>query len=225
MAEKSSSRKKPVSQKRVALVLASLVGTMTLSAAALLLMEGGAMGTSIPGMAADAPGWVSYLNASPLQASRWNYIMIYESADVTASAATLAGGFSGGSLSPVRPKANFHFVIDSASSGMDTMEGRLEVGTSWQKQDDGAYAGWPRSRSHPFSPYKDAVGICLAADINRKAPSETQQQVLLSLVRQLQNRLGIPRERVLFHWDPQVDASLATPARQAFAQNFRSQMR
>ena len=45
-------RKKPVSQKRVAVVLASLVGTMTVSAAVLLLMEGGALGTAMPGWAA-----------------------------------------------------------------------------------------------------------------------------------------------------------------------------
>jgi hypothetical protein len=188
-------------------------------------MEGGALGTSVPGMAVDSPGWAGYLKASPLQGSRWNYIMIYESADLSASAASLAGGFTGGSSHISRPKANFHFVIDSAFSGPDTVDGGLEVGTSWQSQDDGAYAGWPSSRSYSFSPYKDAVGICLAADLSRKPPSETQLQSLLSLVRQLQNRLSIPRDRVLFSWDSQVDPSQATTSRQAFVQYFRTLLR
>jgi hypothetical protein len=224
MADKS--KKKPVSQKRVAIVLASLVATMTLGSGALLVMEGGAIGTSVPGMATEPPKWAAYVpQATPLQPSRWTYIMIYESADLAASAASLAGGFSGGSPSPVRPKANFHFVINGASSGLDTVDGSLEVGTSWKNQDVGAFAGWPSSRSHSFSPYQDAVGICLVADINRKPPSEAQFGSLFSLVRQLQSRLNIPRERVLFQWDSQIDSTHATAQRQAFAQHFRTQLR
>ena len=222
MADKS--RKKPVSQKRVALVLASLVGTMTISAGGLLLMEGGTPAAGVPGMAVESPGWAAFLTGSPLQAARWNYIIVYESGDMTASAASLADGLFGGSPSTVRPKANFHFVIDSAYSGTGTVDGGLEVGTSWQIQDHGAFAGWPDSRSHTFSPYNDAVGICLAADLNRKPVSDAQQQQLLSLVRQLQQRLSIPADRVLFQWDRPLSAIPATPARQAFSKAFRSQL-
>jgi hypothetical protein len=225
MAEKSQSRKKPVSQRRVALVLAALVGTMTVSAGGLLLMEGGAPGPGVPGMAVDSPGWASYLGGSPLQGAHWNYIIIYESGDLSASAGSLAEGLIGGSPTPARPKANFHFVIDSAMSGSGTVDGGLEVGTSWQHQEHGAYAGWPDSRSHTFSPYNDAVGICLSADLNRRPPSDVQVQNLIALVRQLQQRLNLPTDHVLFQWDPLLDPTAATRSRLAFSQAIRSRLR
>src|SRR5690349_11102333 len=84
MADKSTPvRKRPVSQKRVAVVLASLVGTMTISAGVLLLMEGGALGTNVPGAyVAQSSQIAPQIAASAnLQAKAWNYIIIYDSAD------------------------------------------------------------------------------------------------------------------------------------------------
>jgi hypothetical protein len=216
-------RKKPVSQKRVAVVLASLIGTMTVSAALLLVMENSTMGTGVPGGMAVTPSSVAAAveSGKPLRPQGWNFIIIYESADPAARAASLADGrFSGGlSPSPVRPKANFHFVIDSAESG--TMDGLPETGTSWRKQELGAYAGWPDSRNHSITPYKDAVGICLAADLSRGSISEAQSQTLLHLVQELQARCRIPRERVLFQWELDTDIR-PTPGRMALAQIIRS---
>jgi hypothetical protein len=217
---KLPSRKRPVSQKRVAVVLASLVGTMTVSAAALLLMEGGALGTAVPGWAIHQQNIGTMVDAgSPLRSQGWNFIIVYESGDVAARAETLADGyFAGGSpTAPVRPKANFHFVIDSAQSG--TMDGALEIGTSWKNQDLGAYAGWPYSRSHPISLYNDAVGICLAADLNRTPISQAQQETLIRLVQELKQRTSIPLEKVYFQWE--LEGS-QTPAQQAFAQQIRA---
>ena len=118
MADKTpASRKQPVSQKRVAMVLASLVGMMTVTASMLLLMEGGALGTAVPGWAVNKPAiGVMIEPAVPLRSQAWNFIIIYTSQDEAASAVTLADGrMTGGTTSsPVRPKANFHFVIDSA---------------------------------------------------------------------------------------------------------------
>jgi hypothetical protein len=198
---------------------------MTLGAGSLLVLEGGVPAAGVPGMAIDAPPWAAYLSGSPLQGRRWNYIIVYESGDLTARAASLADGHFGGSPSTVRPKANFHFVIDSAYSGVGTVDGGLEVGTSWQRQDHGAFAGWPDSRTHTFAPYNDAVGICLAADLHRSPVSDAQLQSLLSLVRQLQQRLNIPTDRVLFSWDRPLGSAEPTPAREAFSRSFRSLLR
>src|ERR1035437_8254379 len=83
MADKSrAGRKRPVSQKRVAVVLASLVGTLTLSAATLLLLENGqnAMGPNPapPLSAFQSPSLASQLTTTaPLQQGAWNYIIIY----------------------------------------------------------------------------------------------------------------------------------------------------
>jgi len=217
-------RKQPVSQKRVAVVLASLVGTMTVSAAVLLVMEGGALGTAMPGWAINQSNVAAMVDlGAPLRPEGWNFIIIYESADAAARADSLADGrFTGGSSpTTVRPQANFHFVIDSPQSG--TMDGLLETGTSWKNQKLGAYAGWPDSRSHPISLYSDAVGVCLAADLGRGPISDAQHQTLLQLVHELQQRNHIPPERILFQWelDPEV---APTPARQALAQRFRASL-
>jgi hypothetical protein len=216
-------RKKPVNQKRVAVVLASLVGTMTVFAALLLVMEHSTLGTALPGYALAAPDVAAAVELGhPLRTQGWNFIMIYESGDLAARADSLADGrLAAGGSSPitVRPKAYFHFVIDSAHSG--TMDGYPETGTSWKNQELGAYAGWPDSRNHTLSLYSDAVGICLAADLNREPISEAQNQTLLQLVRELQTRCRIPAERVLFQWESDPERS-ATPAQQAFARRFRA---
>ncbi len=219
-----SKRKKPVSQKRVAVVLASLVGTMTVSAALLLVMENNTLGTAMPGMAVTQSRVAAAVDlGKPLRREGWNFIIIYESEDPAARAASLADGrFAGGpSLSPVRPKANFHFVIDSVQSG--TMDGMPETGTSWKNQELGAYAGWPDSRTHSITFYSDAVGICLAADLSRGPISEAQSQTLVHLVQELQATCRIPRERVLFQWELNADIR-PIPARKAFAQFIRGSL-
>jgi hypothetical protein len=193
---------------------------MTVSAAVLLLMEGGALGTAMPGWAINQPNVAAMVDlGTPLRREGWNFIIIYESGDVAARAETLAEGHFAGASSPttVRPKANFHFVIDSAASG--TMDGALETGTSWKNQDLGAYAGWPDSRSHPISLYNDAVGICLAADFNRRSVSQAQQQTLLQLVHELQQRNHVPSEKVYFQWELEGSPS---PAQQEFARRIRT---
>jgi len=233
MANKNESRrKKPVSQKRVAVVLASLVAMMTMGAAMLLAMEGGSLGTSVPGWAINQPDIAAMVvPAVPLQAQAWKFIIVYQSQDLTASADRLAGeSLAGGQSSEpskVRPKANFHFVIDGAQSGTGTMDGALEVGTSWQNQSAGApFALWPNTRSHSYTPYTNAVGICLVADLNRKPISDMQHQTLLRLVRELQKQLDIPSDRVLFPWEvparPNEPRPTPSPAEQDFAQSVKN---
>jgi hypothetical protein len=220
MADKSSSkRKKPVSQKRVAIVLAALVATMTVFAAALLAMEGAAPGTAVPVMATTHS---NLLPAIALRPEPWRFIIIYQSVDSSASAGSLAEGrfVSGGTGPSVRPRANFHFVIDGADSGVG-MDGNLEIGTSWNNQHAGApYASWPDPRSNSFTPYTNAVGVCLAADLNRKPISEAQHQKLLSLVRELQQLSSIPADQVKFHWEITPDAR-PSMAQRAYAERFR----
>jgi hypothetical protein len=216
-----SKRKKPVNQKRVAVVLASLVGMMTVFAALLLILENSTLGTAMPGYALTPPDISAAVDLGKLRMQGWNFIIIYESGDLAARADSLADGRLAGGSSPttVRPKANFHFVIDSAHSG--TLDGYPETGTSWKKQELGAYAGWLDSRYHSLSLYSDAVGICLAAELNHDPISDAQHQTLLHLVKELQARCRIPAEHVLFQWemDPQ---RTATPAQQACAQRLRA---
>jgi hypothetical protein len=110
-------------------------------------------------------------------------------------------------------------VIDSVESG--TMDGLPETGASWRNQEFGAYAGWLDSRNYSLTPYTDAVGICLAADLDRGTISEAQNQTLLHLVQELQARCRIPRERVLFQWELNAEMP-ATAGRKALAQAIRA---
>lgn len=222
-----------MSQKRVAVVLASLVGTLTISAGALLLLENGqgAMGINPPLSAFQAPSLAGQLKSTcPLQRGAWNYIIIYQSGDLSGSSASLADGHvSGGTeLTPstVRQKANFHFVVDNIRSRRGASDGELETGQTWLSQVAGApYAGWPDYRYHQFSPYKNAVGICFIGDLNREPVSESQHSKLIQLVRELQSQLNIPAERVLFQWDLEPNTDKATPAQMAYTQQVRASLR
>jgi len=206
------------------MVLASLVGTMTIFSAMLLLLEGGAMGTAVPGWAVNQPNWAQLIEPTePLQGKSWNYIIIYESGDLSASADSLADGFVGGNPPQVRPQADFHFVIDSAHSGAGTMDGALQVGTSWRSQTPGApFAEWPDPRSNTITPYNNAVGVCLAGDLTRKPISEAQHRSLLRLVQELQKRFNIPSKCVLFQWDAELGTQHASPAQKSYAESFRA---
>jgi len=229
--KKTSSRKKPVSQKRVAVVLASLVGTLTLSAGVLLLMEAGAVGSPPMGATYQTQPALAFqlTPAVPLRPEAWNYIIIYESGDTAGSAASLADGHLNGEpylpSSTVRPKANFHFVIDSARSRRDGMDGDLEVGTTWQKQEAGApYAGWPDLRYHQVSPYNNAVGVCLIGNLEREPISETQNRRLIQVVRELESRLNLPNDRILFQWELEPNVKRMTPLQKDFAASFRTNL-
>jgi hypothetical protein len=221
--KKTSSRKKPVSQKRVAVVLASLVGTLTFSAAALLLMDASSMPIAPPSAWSVAE---QLTPKAPLQRGAWNYIIVYESGDMAGSVASLADGVLVGDGTPntVRPKAKFHFVIDSARSRRDA-DGDLEVGTTWRDQEAGApYAGWPDVRYHNLLPYNKAVGVCVVGNLNRSPISDSQHRKLVQVVRELQTLLDIPNTRVCFQWELEPNVSRATPAQKAYADYFRSNM-
>ena len=180
--------------------------------------RGVAPGNSVPVMATSQN---TILTPVTLRSEAWRFIIIYDSADVTARAETLSeGSLSGGSGPSVRPRANFHFVIDGAESGTG-MDGNLEVGTCWYNQNAGApYARWPESRSNSFTPYTNAIGVCLAADLNRKPVSEAQHQKLLHLVRELQQLSSIPADQVKFQWEIGPD-SHPTAAQKTYADRFR----
>lgn len=224
-----SSRKKPVSQRRVAIVLASLVGTLTLSAGALLLMENGPFGaTPMPAFSVSRADIRALIQPeAPLQSGAWRFIIIYESGDLEASASSLAegrarGGVSAGPEKAARPSANFHFVVDAASSKRGALDGELEVSGSWKRQDPGTpYAGWPDPSYYNTKSYKNAIGVCVAGDVAQRPYSEAQFRSLVQLARELQQQCQIRKEAILFQWELDPNALHATPAQRAFADEFR----
>ncbi len=206
-----------MSQKRVAVVLASLVATLTVSAGILLLMEGGSGGSSPMAVAVDNSSTISSIieSASPLRTNAWDYIIIYESGDQAGGTAGLTDRRDIGGIVPtsdtVRSQANFHFVIDGSVS-KDGMDGQLKAGTAWNHQESGApFAAWPEVRYHSILPYNRAIGICLDGNLDQHPISEAQYSTLIQLVQELQTRLHIPKDHVLFQgeasqWDHRLPA-------------------
>jgi len=229
-----SRKKRTVSQKRVAVVLASLVGTLTLSCGLLILMENRPLTGSAQMLAATGEqDWSAVSNPhAGLQSDRWNYIIVYESGDAADCAASLADGRGKGvrseNVGATRQPANFHFVIDGTGSGVrrgSAVDGYLEVGSAWLEQNAGApYAGWPDSRYNNHYPYKNAIGVCLAADLTRGPISEQQTQTLVQLTTELQHLAKLPSQRVFFQWELGPNARHATPAQIAFAERFRRRL-
>lgn len=227
-----NSRKKPVSQKRVAIVLASLVGTLTFSSALLLLMESGPLGATPPQMVALTPsGAKQAIQANaPLRQDLWEHIVVYHSGGLTDSAADLAEGRLKGGNSAVERQARpdgFHFVI---ANGKDrgSIEGELIRGSSWLKQHYGApHPGWPNSRYYN-NPYQNAIGICLQVDLRNKPASDVevrsrdaQLRSLIQLVDEL-HRAGLGRKGVIFQWERVYPGSPdATPTQVEFAHEFQ----
>lgn len=219
-----NSRKKPVSQKRVAIVLASLVGTLTFSSALLLVMESGPLGATPPVAAVTISSVRQAIQtSSPLRQDLWEYIVVYQSGGVAAGAADLAEGRLKGGNSVVERQARpdgFHFVI---ANGKDrgSIDGELQKGSSWVNQHFGApHPGWPNPRYY-HNPYHNAIGICLQADLRNKPASEAQLRSLIQLVNEL-NRAGLGRKGVIFQWERVYPGSPdASPAQVEFTQDFR----
>lgn len=232
MAGKSNkSGTKKVTQKRVAIVLASLVGTLTVSSMLLLAMSPtGFVGNTPMAAAVNRAGIERLIKpASPLQPNAWNYIIIYESADLSASAQSLAEGrVIGGAPQEqrMRPRADFHFVIKNGQVSRTQPDGDLEVTAAWQNQKPGApYAGWPDQRYHHYLPYKNVVGVCLAADLKKEPVSEAQHRTLVQLVKELQQQLGVSSDRVFFQWQLEPNVGKVSPAQQAYADSFRQALK
>jgi hypothetical protein len=219
-------KKRPVSHKRVLIVLCSLVATLTLSATFLLALEGvaeratGAAPTMLAPTAAGGIGAGVELREKP-----WDFIIVYESGNVTGNAVDLTEGrFKGGNgtESAIRPGANFHFVVDSAKSAKG---GYVVKGSAWLSQKTGApNVGWPVNCNNS-NVYTNAVGVCFVGDVI-KAKATNQAQELVNLVREIQTLTNIPADRVKFQWEPlEAGSSKPSPAQQAFADEFRKALR
>ena len=220
------SRKKLLVPQRVMIVLASLVGTLTISSLLLLVMDSSPIGaTPAPAFAPTSDRIHDMVTPkAALQTAPWPFIIIYESGDLEASAASLAEVRAKGvGTKPVsvRPPANFHFFVNAVSSKQGALDGELEVGSAWQRQEIGTpFAGWPDSSYYKY-PHPDAVGICLAGDLAQRPYSEAQVRTLVQLVQDLQGRFGIENDHVKFQWELGANRLPTTPAQKAFANEFR----
>jgi len=208
---------------------------MTVSAIVLLMLEGKPITSQIVQsyvLSAFTPaqdvGTLVSNTTNPLQASRWNYIIIYQSGALSGDAADLAAGYLGGGAggsekSNIRvPGVNFHFVVDNGVNKVQNPDGFIEVGSAWKNQEaTSPYSSWPYYHFHTTpNPYRNAVGICLVGNVDNRPFSDAQMSSLLALVKALQKE--IPNSIVTYQWDCAGGQTSAN--RQTFGANFSAML-
>jgi len=86
----------------------------------------------------------------------------------------------------------YDFVI---GNGTNSGNGEVEVTYRWNRQVTGAHCGGTANNWAN----KEAIGICLVGNFNQTSPSPQQIQSLVKLIRFLQNRYNIPKNRIYGH--------------------------
>lgn len=211
----------PLPNRRVLIVLGSLLGAMTLASGILLALE---------------PRPISHFAAVPLQSvdqvqdrsqrlfdtapvpvpERWSAIVIHDSGEVQGTPQSI--------VRQVRSLTEaYHFVVSNGQFGRD---GQIEISDNWSLQRPRRYI---RGVDHDEQFSARAIGICLIGDTQRQPLTEVQQRELLWLVRELQARFNIPPEQV---WvsssgsavEPVASGAHGTPGSKFDDFNFRRQL-
>ncbi len=180
----------PVPDRRVLIVLGSLVGAMTLASGLLLALEPGSTTTSVSLRQVDRPADpVSRLfhTQSRLDAT-WTRIVIHDSGTTKGSAQALANSHQELGLDG----SGYHFVIDNGR-GDDNGRPDIHPTARWTGQSAGAFLNSldPQHREQP-----NTIGICLIGDTDTETMDKPQMQQLVWLVQQLETRLRIPEAQV-----------------------------
>lgn len=180
-----------VPDRRTLIVLASLVGAMTIASGLLLVLEPGPA-TSVDGMSLSSVGPQRRADGGlfgaglPAVSGRWSTVVVH-----------YGSSHSHTGQSQHRPSASaYHFVV----RGGDVSWGdRLEIGSRWNRQQAGAYWVGPESQwvNH------HGVGISVEKDSPGQGPTDEQLQKLVWLVQRLQVQYQIPADRVIL----QVESS------------------
>ena len=120
----------------------------------------------------------------------WDYIVVHHSASDTGNAQQ----FDQAHRDRGWDELGYHFVIDNGRGGPD---GRVEVGSRWRKQKQGAHCG-----GTPANAYNEhGIGICLVGDFSNDMPTPAQQKSLRELVTYLMVTQGIDSTKVITHQD------------------------
>jgi len=129
------------------------------------------------------PGWMPAGGIS----DRWECIVIHHSDSPSGNAAD----FDRWHRQRGWDELGYHFVIDNGAGGPD---GRVEVGSRWEKQKHGAHCKVPGNYYN-----EHGIGICLVGNFDASYPSARQMESLRRLMRFLMAHTGIPPSRVLGH--------------------------
>jgi hypothetical protein len=129
------------------------------------------------------PGWMPAGGIS----NRWECIVIHHSDSPNGNAAS----FDQWHRQRGWDELGYHFVIDNGSGGPD---GRVEVGSRWDKQKHGAHCKVPGNYYN-----EHGIGICLVGDFEKAHPTARQIDSLKKLLAFLMAETHIPPSHILGH--------------------------
>lgn len=187
--------------RRPVIVLAVLMGAMTVASGYLLMLEPGSMlqPASVISLRAqsdiDITAAPLFDTAEPVRA--WDSIVICESGPGGQSANALTGSRA----DQGSDAQSYHFVIE-ADRGRN--EPLVRAGANWRYQRLTASSAGRSDAGASGEP----ITICLVADSHVKRPGDTQMTQLIELVQRLQRRFVIGPGRVLLEGD--IDAHSPT---------------
>jgi hypothetical protein len=170
-----------VPDRRSLIVLASLVGAMTVASGLLIALEPTSVGP-IGGMSLssidDPDRSQVYDHVLQDQGGRWSAIVVH----VGSKPARATQGAAADTA--------YHFVIPQEPGAAKES---VEVGYRWRRQLPGTY--WAGSDSDWVN--RHAIGVCIESPTGHSGPSDEQLQGLIQLVHSLQAQFQIPADRVI----------------------------
>lgn len=182
---------------RAKVVWVALVGALTGLGGVLVALDGKQAprgdGLSVPALLAQdrsASIESALKTRRPLDAARWQYIVIHQTGEHFGSPASIEAQHR-----KLRLKGLGHHFVIGNGAGMD--DGELHVGFRWLDQYPGAHAAGPKADFYN----NHAISVCLVGNGDRTAPTRRQMDRLAELVSTLCREFNIPRERVILHSD------------------------
>ena len=164
--------------------------SMTLAAGVLRILEPGAVpplgGVTLLSIERDASERPEDKLFDVANAARpWRAIVVHDSRSLSGSydAIDKAHRRTG------KAGCGYHLVVNNGTGGQD---GRIEVGYRWKYQEPGDYLTGPNANWY----HEQAIGVCVVGDADRAGFTESQVREMTWLVRNLQERFGIPAEYV-----------------------------
>lgn len=204
--------RKRVSPNRAKKVWASLVLSMSLVGGGLAMLVDGTSapsGLTLSPMVAVVGGGMEsiFRTNAEITPGRWDSIIIYHSASPYGTPTSLESR----QRELTRQGMGFHFLI---GNGAGMGDGDIHVGYRWMDQDSGLHSVGQSAQVDA----RNAVGICLIGDGNRRPFTRMQVQRLAELVGTLTRELGVDLERVYLQSDL---AETGSPGRYFSESQFR----